>query len=200
MTSPARFLANLLNSSGNVPDAKLVALTASKLTGQVPDANAPSGSVIQVVQATKTDTASTSGTGFAIIPGFEVTITPSSAANRLLVCWTIWFGQTAQHNRTVGTLERTINGVIAYPFLGDADGSRTRCTWGNQDSGAIHGATYCAAGSFVDSPATTLAVRYRFAWSGEAGTSYINRGNEADGDSPFTQRLSSSLIVMEIAA
>ena len=60
--SLARYLANLLNSSGQVdlttkvvnqlPNANIAAMAASKLTGQVPDANAPSGSVIQVVQGT----------------------------------------------------------------------------------------------------------------------------------------------------
>jgi hypothetical protein len=50
--SLARNLARLFpNASGLLPNANIEAMAASKLTGQVPDANAPSGSVIQVVSA-----------------------------------------------------------------------------------------------------------------------------------------------------
>jgi hypothetical protein len=83
--SLARYLANLLNSSGQVPDAKLVALTASKLTGQVPDANAPSGSVIQVVQASTISAATSSNNSTWIATNLTASITPISASSKILV-------------------------------------------------------------------------------------------------------------------
>lgn len=87
--SLARYLANLLNSSGQVPDAKLVALTASKLSGQVPDANAPSGSVIQVVQATAAQASYTNYGSYAdFITG---SITTTVANSRILVFMNIPF-------------------------------------------------------------------------------------------------------------
>jgi hypothetical protein len=189
---------NIANNA--ITNSKIASMAASKLSGQVPDANAPSGSVIQVVQAVKTDTSSTSGTSFVELPGLAATIVPSSSSNKILVCWTIWFGQTLQYHRTVGTLQRNINGSIAYPFIGNSDGSRVTVTWGTQDGSPIHGATYCATGMYLDTPLTTSSTTYNFVWSGEGGTAFINRGNEADGDNSFTQRLASSLIVMEIAA
>lgn len=85
--SLARYLANLLNSSGQVPDAKLVALTASKLSGQVPDANAPSGSVIQVVEAS---VGSASYTNYASYATFiSGSITTTVANSRILVTMNI---------------------------------------------------------------------------------------------------------------
>lgn len=85
--SLARYLASLLNSSGQVPDAKLVALTASKLSGQVPDANAPSGSVIQVVQASA---GSASYTNYASYATFiSGSITTTVANSRILVTMNI---------------------------------------------------------------------------------------------------------------
>ena len=174
-------------------------VNATTLAAGAARTNFGAGAVLQVVGTVKTDTSSTSGTSFVTLPGLSASITPSSASNKVLVCWTIWFGQTLQHNRAVGTLQRNIGGSIAYPFIGNADGSRERVTWGTQDSGAIHGATYCATGMYLDSPSTTSAATYNFLFSGEGGTVYINRGNEADGNSSVTQRLASSLIVMEIA-
>jgi hypothetical protein len=83
--SLARYLASLLNSSGQVPDAKLVALTASKLSGQVPDANAPSGSVIQVVQGSTTSMATSSNNSTWIATNLTASITPTNASNKILV-------------------------------------------------------------------------------------------------------------------
>ncbi len=82
--SLARYLASLLNSSGQVPDAKLVALTASKLTGQVPDANAPSGSVIQVVSANQTTPTSVASGATAATP-LQATITPISTTSKIVI-------------------------------------------------------------------------------------------------------------------
>jgi hypothetical protein len=50
----ARNLARLVpNGSGLLPNANIEAMAATKLTGIVPDANAPSGSVLQVVQVSQ---------------------------------------------------------------------------------------------------------------------------------------------------
>ena len=174
------------NAAGGTPTAADLGLNVS-------------GSVLQVVQGIKTDTSATSGMSFVTLSGLSASITPTSTSSKILVTWTIWFGQTAQHNRTVGRLRRTVNGSITYPFLANQDGSRTSATWGTQYGGAIHGETQCASGSFLDTPATTSAITYDFDWSGEGGTAYINRGYEADGDNAYTQRLCSSIIIQEIA-
>ena len=51
----ARNIARLIpNGSGLLPNANIEAVAATKLTGILPDANAPSGSVIQVVEASRT--------------------------------------------------------------------------------------------------------------------------------------------------
>ena len=43
------------------------------------------GSILQVAQATKTDTFTTTSTSFTDITGMTVNITPSSASNKVLV-------------------------------------------------------------------------------------------------------------------
>ncbi len=65
---------------------------AAALTGTVPSGRMPAGSVLQVVQAIKTDTmAAAPGALWANVPGqggsgtFSATITPSSALSKILI-------------------------------------------------------------------------------------------------------------------
>ena len=67
-----------------------------KVNSIVPVGGLPSGAnggIIQVVSATKTDTASFSSTSFQSISGLSVTITPSSNSNKILICSHINFGE-----------------------------------------------------------------------------------------------------------
>ena len=53
------------------------AIAGTKLSG--------AGKVLQVVSTTKTDTATTSSTSYSDISGLNLTITPSSASNKILI-------------------------------------------------------------------------------------------------------------------
>lgn len=167
--SLARYLANLLNSSGQVPDAKLVALTASKLTGQVPDANAPSGSVIQVVQSIKQTnvTINTTGqTATMIDVGHSASITPSSASNKILVFLT---GETStvyisgvsgeNHLTAIGLYRGSTNlGGIGAPnsYLNGFHVQQNCDTGGNNFGEEMNAFSIC----YLDSPASTSAQTY----------------------------------------
>jgi hypothetical protein len=88
----ARNIARLIpNGSGLLPNANIEAVAASKLTGQVPDANAPSGSVLQVVQGNTSTEVNTSGTSY-VDTGLSASITPSSASSKILVLVSQNFG------------------------------------------------------------------------------------------------------------
>jgi hypothetical protein len=80
--------------------------------------------------------------------------------------------------------------------IGDAAGSRIRTSVGviprAQDS------AYSAAFSFLDSPATTNAITYKFQIRVTGSTGYVNR-NGGDADSSASQRPVSTITVMEIA-
>lgn len=71
-------------ASGAVTDAKIAAMAASKLTGQVADSNAPSGSVIQVVNGISSTETSTTGTTL-IDTTVTASITPSSTSSKILI-------------------------------------------------------------------------------------------------------------------
>lgn len=179
--SLARYLASLLNSSGQVEAAKLAAtldlssktltypdnsvqsadiasLAASKLSGQVPDANAPSGSVIQVVQTVKTDIFTTSSTSFVDVTGLRATITPLSATSKILVMVTLT-GGGASNAYGQGNILRGST-VIAQ---GDSSGSRTSATFfvGSENTPSAAAKMWCFGMNLLDSPNTTSATTYK---------------------------------------
>lgn len=203
MTSPARFLANLLNSSGNVPDAKLVALTASKLTGQVPDANAPSGSVIQVVTATKTAKqlcTSATNTMTEQDTNFRVSITPASSASRFLVHLVINGGSTTGCVRF--RIEFSTNGGSSWSFvtpIGDADGNRTQshCSLNiNTDGNPMNN---CSA-EVLFSPNTTSALLFRVTMGADQPNYMMWNGSINNFNTFLGNTMTSTLRVMEITS
>jgi hypothetical protein len=194
--SNTRNLAGLLNSSGNVPDAKLVALAATKLTGQVPDANAPSGSVIQVVSTLKTNSFTSTATGFNDVPGLSATITPSSTNSKIMVIANVTGGGQSGTTHIQLKLLRNSTDIA----IGDqGSGSTIRATthipvFRETDS------VYNHPMFVLDSPNTTSAVTYKvqFRNNNSSGTIYINRTQGEGGAN--TSTTVSSITLMEIAA
>ncbi len=189
MTSKARNLATLLNDSGLVP-------LASKVAGVLPDANAPSGSVIQVVSATKTDKASTTSMSPVDVAGLSVTITPTSAANRILVITNINYGGFDNMYGAFYVLRGASNMVVGtYPT-----GAQTAATIGI-GMPTDRWKTATAAHTHLDSPNTTNATTYKvqFAsrWSNIEVT--VNAPSNTDNGS-YVVGGTSSITVMEIAA
>lgn len=187
--SLARYLANLLNSSGQVPDAKLVALTASKLTGQVPDANAPSGSVIQVVQTVKLDAFTTTSLTPVDVTGLSVSITPSSASSKILVLAQVaggpdnatgWYINLVRNstNLSIGTSGSSYNNTVSQYF---------------NDSTAW---SVCPI-MYLDSPASTSPTTYKMqAVSGSPGALVAINRRAVDAVIGF----SSTITALEISA
>jgi hypothetical protein len=158
---------------------------------------AAGGKVLQVVQTTKTNAFSTSSQQptFADVTGLSVSITPSSASNKILVLCSF---QMSSDNATVVASARLVRNSTAI-FIGDASGSNARASAATGLS-----QTYSAAGSaiaFLDSPATTSSTTYKIQMAkGEGGgTVYMNR--PGDGDTGTNRSMTpASIIVMEIAA
>jgi hypothetical protein len=185
--------AKLANSA--VTDAKIAAMAASKLTGQVPDANAPSGSVIQVVSATKTDTQTFSGTGSLVwvdLSGLSVSITPTSASNKILIIANvIWTCENSSGVRLV----RNSTGIC----VGDSAGSRTQASSVQYYTSNTYN-MMTAPIMHLDNPSTTSATTYKLqGYSAQSATFKVNRAN-TDSDNFEYIRSASSITVMEIAA
>tara|TARA_B110000503_G_C6842501_1_gene287428 strand:- start:61 stop:564 length:504 start_codon:yes stop_codon:yes gene_type:complete len=151
------------------------------------------GKVLQVVSSFKSDTASTSSTTFTSL-GLSVSITPSSASNKILILTDAKIGHSTGQIRYVALFK---DGAIIS--TGDTAGTRikTGITLTDGDGGQKI-EPYVA--TFLDSPATTSSITYAvYGRVYTSGTVYINR-SDSDGDGGNDARAGSSIIAMEISA
>jgi hypothetical protein len=178
-------------------DGAISGLTATGISAvqTVTRAAMPIGSVLQVVQTVKSDTFTTTSSSFIDVTGLSVTITPTSASNRILVLYSSSLATISGQYSCSMRLVRDSTGI----YIGDTAGSRTRASnmyW--SDIGMVYG-TAPVNGIFLDSPATTSATTYKLqVLSAYAETVYINR-NQNDGDTAVISRVPSSITVMEIS-
>jgi len=171
-------------------------LPAAQLTGTqtIPRGTLPTGSVLQVVSAAKTDTFSTTSTSYVDITGLSVSITPSSSSSKILIMFSGQFTSVTAVNSAGIQLTRAASAI----FIGDASSSEVRATamaYGNNAD-----SQYSGSFSFLDSPATTSSTTYAIQLRcNSAGTAYLNRSSNSNGTSTDF-RTSSSITVMEISA
>ena len=97
-------------------------ISGSSLTG------IDTGKVLQILQAVKTDTASTASTSFGAISGFSQAIT-TTGSNKVLVRANIKIG-TPGGNCLLLRLARTTSGSTSYISIGDASSNRIQASMG----------------------------------------------------------------------
>lgn len=199
----SRLITNAIRSTSASADA----ITFDN-SGKPTFPNGGAGKILQVKQAVKTDTSSTTNTGWVTIPGtdetgsgslFEVNITPSATSNKILVNWGIHLSVPAGIYSGGIKLRRNTTDI----FIGDTSSNRTRATnWAvgwNQYAGRH---PWFMGGTFLDSPNTTSAVTYSFQYqSGYDGnfTVYINRPHVLFNDDASCGLVPSSITCMEVA-
>ena len=152
------------------------------------------GKILQVVQDVKTDTFSTSSQAFVDVTGLSVSITPSSASNKILVMVSLALGNNGTHSDARLMRDST---AIA---IGDASSNRTRSTF--HLSSVSNTDIPTPSMTWLDSPATTSAVTYKMQVAVPYSSSYViyvNRGAD-DSDAGYAGRLVSTITVMEVAA
>ena len=188
------------NAAGN---NKLVLPTGNGANGQVLSTNGSgetswvnAGKILQVVQATKLDTFSSSSTTGEDITGLSVTITPSSASSKILVMTDVKISGSSGGG---GVLLLRGSTVI---YQGDGSGSRAQYSnfsYGGTDTGIWYG-DISASLNYLDSPASTSALTYKLQAKVASASYpiYINR--TASDTGVYAVSLPSSIIVMEVAA
>jgi hypothetical protein len=181
------YVSSVLNAipatASSVSDSYIVGMSASKLTGTqtIPKATLPTGSVLQVVQATYSTSTSTSS-GSYVDTGLSVSITPTSSTSKILISTTTSF----------------------YIYGGGADnGCQFQIVRGATSILAPVGNSVYIAGPtasteqvfnfpliYLDSPATTSSTTYKIQMAALNGSTIAaqNGGN------------TSVIVLMEIAA
>jgi hypothetical protein len=199
----------ILQSSGGGQITIQEPATASNFTQTLPAADGTilttgspqSGSVIQVVSTTKTDTFSTTSTSFTDITGLSVSITPKFATSKILVLFNVY---TSANQNSASAPVRLLRDSTAID-IGDAASTRPRVS-GVFYTGDVTAVVQCSIGvasnTFLDSPATTSATTYKMQMLSANGsvTMYVNRTSSDRDSNTFDPRTASSITVMEIAA
>lgn len=157
---------------------------------------ASAGTVLQVLQAVKTDTFSTSSTSYVDITGLSVSITPKFSTSKILVMYQLNTGVDTAIQGIFMQLVRNSTPI----FVGDAAGSRPQTTSTNGLTNAY--GVLDMSGSYLDFPATTSATTYKIQMMVNGGSpylGYVNRGVNDRNTSLYDARTASSIIVMEVA-
>jgi len=151
--------------------------------------------VVQVKSTAKTDTFTTTSATFVDVTGLTVSITPTSASNKVLII--------AQVAHGIG--EATpwghfrLNGGNSSTYDGDAAGSRIGAVFGGYSGFDGENMLHSSSIVYLDSPATTSATTYavqtRIGGSGSVRVNY----SSTDSDNASVTRGASSITVFEVA-
>ena len=169
------------------------ATNASNISsGTLGKARLPTGSVLQVVSTTKTNTFSTATTGsYVDITGLSVSITPTSSTSKILIIFHVSVGPS-----DILSVQLARNSTAIC--IGDA-GNGFQATLGGVPSPSNGDKSFPMAGNFLDSPATTSSTTYKVQMRNYSGTSFVNQ-TVNDTNASYTARSTSTITVMEVAA
>lgn len=176
----------------------MAVLTSTALTGittRMADASAPAGSIIQVVQSTKTDLLSTTSATYVDI--LTQAITPSSSSNKILI---FFHGMEVTDSGDGNTYSR-------YKLMRDSTS-----IYNGDDSGSAVGASSGRFGRqgnylpdpvqimYLDSPSTTSSITYKVQFNSTRGSSWrVSIGGSLRTSFSGDTRVPTNLILMEVA-
>lgn len=142
--------------------------------------------VLQVAQATKANTFSTTSSSYVDVTDLSVSITPSATSSQILVFITVNAAAT-----TGDAVVRVVRGSTAIAV--GTGGSGYNGT--GMASSSYPNSMFTVGTVFLDSPATTSATTYKIQAQANSGTAVINRRGFDTAYGGF-----SSITVMEISA
>ena len=163
--------------------------------------NPKSGNVLQVVSSVKTDTASASvsRTSDWVGHGLSVSITPSSASNKILITGQISISEVNAGNSGVNVVLYK-DGSALTGATGDASSNRKRATAGDEVDFGFSATSLPF--HYLDTAGGTSSITYQPALNTHHSTGhtmYVNRTYDDTDDASYVRTIS-IITVMEIAA
>jgi hypothetical protein len=145
------------------------------------------GEIVQVVSVTKTNIFTSTATSYTDIPDLSLSITPTSASNKILLMVDVGsFGNANAGVAQALTFVRNTT-ILNQPDTGGLRGN-IQTYYNSTNSSSV-------SMNFLDSPATTSATTYKIQGASNGGTWIINR---LAADASFTA--TSNLTAMEVVA
>ena len=194
---------------GGLPDGIVDAdMLASSAVTSAKLASGVGGKILQVKTNTTRDSTGslqcTPNQAYVDIPDQNVTITPSSASNKII----IMFHQIGETNydthHYVMAVKRAISGGATTIIEGAAAGNRTQMlTTLTRSDGTNNNTSIDAAhcSGYLDSPNTTSAITYTVVVQDAENSNYYYYNRTAnDDDSQYRERGLSWITVMEVSA
>ncbi len=183
-----------INGTNGLVTATSYAGSGSSLTGIT------TGKVLQVKQAVKTDTATTSSGTFADVSGLSVSITPTSASNKILVSFNGYISGVSNSFVSLSILRNS----TAIGIGTEATGNRTNVGMAvvNLNASSSAYGLVNASFQFLDDAQDTNAHTYKLQWSSTFNSAaiYINRPQIVTQNRAMETYTSSSITVQEVAA
>ena len=172
------------NTAGTVPTAGDLGLNVT-------------GSVLQVVSATKTSKFTTTSTSYTAVTGLSVAITPSSTSSKILISFNLNAGITG----ALGAI-RLYRDATAIA-IGDAisEPANNRMTVNVYNGGDDTNSTPNFSMSTLDSPSSTSQITYelRAGCVQGSGTIVVNDQTSQVRNQAYSGVTASTITVMEIA-
>ena len=199
----------VIPDDGSVTDAKIAAVATSKLTGDIPYANMPVGSVIQTVESIITTRSTYSVTlRNWVASGLKVTITPKSANPTLIITANVVF---TSNNFNAGYVLRDNTAATeilfnpgASPDSWNGNANRKKLTSGGVGSAGFNAGNDFGASSRsvtgLYTPPSNAAreIEVYLCALNSTGTIYLG-GNENNANDAYDSWSYSNIMVQEIA-
>jgi hypothetical protein len=152
------------------------------------------GSIIQILSTTKTNTFTTTSTSYTDVTGLTVNIIPTSSSSRILITANI---SSSQRTGAYSAWYRVSRNGTGLPNVGDAAGNRQRGSTGGFSD--YYGYAFWPYNlTYLDSPASTSALTYTIqALDPYATGIYVNQ-IYADQDQSTYGRSTSTITVFEV--
>jgi len=169
-------------------------------SGNLSFAEAGGGKILQVVQTFKTDAFSRSSTSFGDITGMNVSITPASSSNKILITCHLSVGTNG--NGYVGfRLLRDSTNIGHSTALDSQNSANTRDSafaFGDE-SGQATNKLNTVSYSFLDTPSSTSSLTYKLTVRTWSSTTFRLNRPQSIGNAAYTMAGTSSITAMEVA-
>ena len=169
--------------------AQLTASTNLTISGT--NVTASGGKVLQYVAATPTigETSTTSGTLVVGGGGINLTITPASSSNKILIAFHCILA-AQEDNGVFVDIQRAISGGATTSGIANAESGSATQGLGGFGSAANAGTWYGMVGQFfVDDPSTTSEITYKPMFARWFGSGTVYMGNNASICTGFAMEL-----------